>query len=96
MKSKTSESAAKAASKTTAAAKGKKATATRASAKTAKKTAAPRKKELKLIKNDSWLKPYEAAIEGRHDHALYKLAQLSKGSGKLSDFADGHLYFGTQ
>ncbi len=88
MKSKTSESAAKAAAKTTSA-KGKKTTA-----KTARKAAAPKAKELKLVKNDTWLKPYEAAITGRHDHALYKLAQLSKGTGKLSDFADGHLYFG--
>lgn len=47
-----------------------------------------------IVKNDNWLKHYAEAIRGRHDHALYKLGQLTNGSNKLSDFADGHLYFG--
>ena len=48
-----------------------------------------------LVKNDSWLEPFEQAIQGRHDHALYKLAQFTqKGKKTLSDFATGHLYFG--
>ena len=33
----------------------------------------PRPKQLKIVKNDEWLKPFEGAIQGRHDHALYKL-----------------------
>ena len=28
-----------------------------------------------LVKNDSWLEPYEAAIVGRHEHALYKIKE---------------------
>lgn len=56
-----------------------------------KKTARP--KQLKIVKNDEWLRPYEQAIQGRHDHALYKMHELA-GNGTLSDFADGHLYFG--
>ena len=66
-------------------------TSTAKKAKTAAKT---RPHQLKIIKNDEWLKPFEAAIQGRHDHALYKLNELTSGKGSLSDFADGHLYFG--
>ena len=48
-----------------------------------------------LVKNDSWLEPYEDAIKGRHDHALWKLNQLTNnGKQTLSDFASGYLYFG--
>ncbi len=53
-----------------------------------------RANRLKIVKNDEWLRPYEQAIQGRHDHALYKANELTGGKGKLSDFADGHLYFG--
>ena len=52
-------------------------------------------KTLKLIKNDSWLKPYEAAIVGRHQYAIEKEAELTdNGKQTLSDFASGYLYFG--
>ncbi len=50
---------------------------------------------LKLIKNDPWLEPFADAINGRHEHFLYKEKQLTKkGKITLADFADGHLYFG--
>lgn len=58
------------------------------------KRTSSRPKQLKIVKNDEWLKPFEGAIQGRHDHALYKLNELTGGKGNLSDFADGHLYFG--
>ena len=64
---------------------------TQAKKPAAKKCARP--KQLKIVKNDEWLRPYEQAIQGRHDHALYKMHELA-GNGSLSDFADGHLYFG--
>ena len=52
-------------------------------------------KTLKLINNDSWLKPYEAAILGRHQFAKDKESELtSNGKQTLSDFASGYLYFG--
>lgn len=51
-------------------------------------------KHIGLVAGDKWLEPYEDAIRGRHDHALWKAAQLTGGSGRLSDFADGHLYYG--
>lgn len=51
-------------------------------------------KHIGLVKNDPWLEPFEEAIRGRHDHTLYKLSQLTGGKNELSDFADGHLYFG--
>ena len=37
----------------------------------------------------------EDAIKGRHDHALWKLGQLTNnGKQTLSDFANGYEYFG--
>lgn len=55
---------------------------------------AVRMRQLKIVKHDEWLRPFESAIQGRHDHALHKMAELTGGKGSLSDFADGHLYFG--
>ncbi len=53
------------------------------------------KKELKLIKNDSWLKPFEPAIIGRYDAVKHKESELTQdGKFSLSDFATGYLYFG--
>ncbi len=60
-----------------------------------KKVAEPKVKHIGIVKNDPWLEPFEGAIVGRHDHALYKLNELTNGGKQsLSDFADGHLYFG--
>ena len=75
---------------------------TAATPKEAKKKAAPRKakkvetpKHIGLVMNDSWLEPFEAAIRGRHEHAVWKIGQLTKnGKSTLSQFASGHLYFG--
>ncbi|MCH5176781.1 MAG: alpha amylase C-terminal domain-containing protein [Prevotellaceae bacterium] len=54
-----------------------------------------RKQHIGLVKNDTWLEPYEDAIRGRHEHALDKLNQLTNnGKQTLSDFATGYLYFG--
>ena len=51
--------------------------------------------ELKLITNDPWLQPFSGAIEGRLRQALSKEQELTAGGEtSLSDFADGHLYFG--
>lgn len=50
---------------------------------------------LRLIKNDPYLAPYEEAIRGRHEHALWKIKQLTKnGKTTLSDFANGYKYYG--
>ena len=49
---------------------------------------------LNLVKNDSWLEPYAPVIERRHDLALKKEKELCGRKGTLSDFANGHLYFG--
>ncbi|NDV65093.1 alpha amylase C-terminal domain-containing protein [Bacteroides sp. 224] len=55
------------------------------------------KKVLNLIKNDPWLEPFEGAINGRHEFAVYKENQLTQGGKEtLSDFASGYLYFGLQ
>ena len=65
----------------------------------ASKTKAPAKpkapEHIGLVKNDSWLEPFEDAIRGRHEHAIWKLNQLTRNGKKpLKDFATGHLYFG--
>lgn len=50
---------------------------------------------LNLIKNDPWLEPYSDAINGRYNYVVSKEKELTKnGKIKLSDFADGYLYFG--
>ena len=62
---------------------------TRTTNKTAKRN------PLRLIKNDPYLAPYEEAIRGRHEHALWKIKQLTKnGKTTLSDFANGYKYYG--
>ena len=61
-----------------------------------KKSKTTRKNQhIGIVKNDKWLEPYEEAIKGRHDHALWKLNDLTNnGKQTLSDFASGYLYFG--
>ena len=49
---------------------------------------------MKIIENDSWLTPYQTAIEGRHNHALLRESELTGGKMTLSDFASGYLYYG--
>lgn len=52
-------------------------------------------KHIGLVKNDAYLQPYEEAIRGRHEHALWKLNALTNnGKTKLADFANGHKYYG--
>ena len=51
---------------------------------------------LKIIENDPWLTPYKGAIEGRHDHALWRESELTGGKMSLTDFASGYLYYGLQ
>src|SRR5574344_1019550 len=52
-------------------------------------------KHIGIVASDPWLEPFEDAIKGRHDHALWKIDQLTnKGKQSLSDFASGYEYFG--
>jgi 1,4-alpha-glucan branching enzyme len=48
---------------------------------------------LNIIKRDSYLQPYEAAIQGRQEYALTREKLLTSGQS-LADFATGYLYFG--
>ena len=52
-------------------------------------------KHIGIVKNDPYLEPYEDAIRGRYEYAVSKINQLT-GNGKrtLSDFANGHHYYG--
>ena len=64
-------------------------------AKIKKKTGVVANKHLALVKNDPYLKDYEDAIRGRHEHALWKLSVLTNnGKQALTDFANGHKYYG--
>ncbi len=79
--------------------KGKTSTKKPTKASCSKKAADQKKDEqsqpLKLIKNDEWLAHYSDAIEGRHQHALDKINELTfGGKQKLADFASGYLYYG--
>ncbi len=52
-------------------------------------------KVLRLIRNDKYLAEYAEAINGRHQSALNKIAELTNnGETTLADFATGYLYFG--
>ena len=56
---------------------------------------APKVKHIGLVKNDPWLEPFEDAIKGRHEHAVWKINQLTRnGKKSLTEFASGHLYYG--
>ena len=60
----------------------------------AKSSVAPQPDVLRLIRNDSGLADFADAINGRHDEALRKMAELTGGTNNLSEFASGYLYFG--
>ena len=47
----------------------------------------------KIIEDDAYLKPYESDIELRMNNYYRKRKELCQ-NGSLSDFANGHLYFG--
>lgn len=52
-------------------------------------------KHIGIVAHDPYLEPYEDAIRGRHDHALWKINQLTQnGKLSLSDFANGYDYYG--
>ena len=54
-----------------------------------------KKKQISLVARDKYLEPFEEAIQGRHDHALWKINELTRnGEVSLSDFANGYQYFG--
>ena len=50
-------------------------------------------KTLKLIQSDTYLRPYAEAIEGRYNYAVKREKELT-GGAKLSEWANGYLYFG--
>ena len=49
---------------------------------------------LPIIKNDPWLEPFSDAIEGRHNEAMRKEADLTQACHLLVDFANAYKYFG--
>ena len=69
-------------------------TSTTAAAKTPQPRAARKAKALAIYKNDPWLEPYAAAIDGRHEDVLRKEADLTTHCNSLKDFANAHQYFG--
>lgn len=70
-------------------------TTARKATTTGRKTRKSAPKHIGIVKNDPYLEPYEQAIRGRHDHALWKIGQLTRhGKTTLSDFASGYEYYG--
>ena len=54
-----------------------------------------KEKHIGIVAHDQYLEPYEDAIKGRHNHAVWKMDQLTQhGKQSLSDFANGYEYFG--
>lgn len=54
-----------------------------------------KEKHIGIVAHDQYLEPFEDAIRGRHDHAVWKMDQLTQhGNQSLSDFANGYEYFG--
>ena len=48
-----------------------------------------------IVKNDSYLTPFNEAICGRHNHAVERIKELTLGGKQtLSDFANGYNYYG--
>lgn len=65
------------------------------SGKAAGKRTEKKVKHIGLVAKDGYLEPFEEAIRGRHEHALYKIGQLTRGGKKtLEDFASGYDYYG--
>lgn len=95
---KAADKAAKAAKTTSKAADKAPKAASKAAAKAPKAAAkAPRTvkpQPLAIYKNDPWLEPYAPAIEGRHQDAIRREAELITHCHSLKDFANAHQYFG--
>ena len=54
-----------------------------------------RRKKLGILRNDPWLAPYAAAIEGRHEDVIRKYDEITAATGgSLKDFANAYKYFG--
>lgn len=51
--------------------------------------------ELKLWQDDPWLEPWKKDIWRRHQATAIRMAELSRGSERLSDYANNHLYYCT-
>ena len=45
-------------------------------------------KKLAIYRTDPWLEPYADAIEGRHQDAINKEAELTSHCHSLKDFAN--------
>ena len=53
---------------------------------------AEQNKHIGIVAHDPWLEPFEDAIRGRHDHALWQIGELTgHGQKTLSEFASGYL-----
>ena len=62
---------------------------------TAAKRAEDNAQLMGIVKNDSYLVPFNEAICGRHNHAIERIKELTfEGKQTLSDFANGYNYYG--
>lgn len=74
--------------------KAKATTAKPAAAKNKTARTAAKPKVLNILKNDPWLEPYADAITGRHEDAVRREKELTRGCRNLVEFANAHNYFG--
>ncbi|WP_194778273.1 alpha-amylase family glycosyl hydrolase [Pararhodonellum marinum] len=51
-------------------------------------------KKLAIVKEDSWLEPYNEEIHARYERFKAALAEIEEVEGSLKYFAEGHLYYG--
>ena len=62
---------------------------------TAAKRAEDNAQLMGIVKNDSYLVPFNEAICGRHNHAVERIKELTfEGKQTLSDFSNGYNYYG--
>ena len=51
---------------------------------------------LAMVAADEWLHPVEDEINRRYELYINRLADIEKSAGSISDYANGHHYFGWQ
>ncbi len=54
----------------------------------------PRKRILPIVQRDEWLQPVEGELNYRFDRYKWRLSEIERYCGSLSDFANAHLFYG--
>ena len=54
------------------------------------------KERLAMVAADEWLHPVEEEINRRYNMYISRLADIERSAGSITDYANGHRYFGWQ